>query len=163
MPEWITVVVLARTGRCSLTGISPPLVAKLERVPLVVLTLGLSIQYASNTGAGHFGGTASQLTELPSVTVPPGGTACGSAQPASVQAASPWYAMRIPAGHVGQPLQPGTAARIFTGAFIPSTPFAFTLRLNGSKAVPDTSCVPSATPRLASATSTAARAPSAGS
>ncbi len=26
---------------------------------------------------------------------------------------------RIPAGHVGQPLQPGTAARIFTGAFIP--------------------------------------------
>lgn len=27
---------------------------------------------------------------------------------------------RIPAGHVGQPLQPGTAARIFTGAMIPS-------------------------------------------
>jgi molybdopterin molybdotransferase len=26
---------------------------------------------------------------------------------------------RIPAGHVGEPLQPGTAARIFTGAFIP--------------------------------------------
>lgn len=26
---------------------------------------------------------------------------------------------RIPAGHVGAPLQPGTAARIFTGAFIP--------------------------------------------
>jgi len=26
---------------------------------------------------------------------------------------------RIPAGHLGQPLQPGTAARIFTGAFIP--------------------------------------------
>jgi molybdopterin molybdotransferase len=26
---------------------------------------------------------------------------------------------RIPAGHVGGPLQPGTAARIFTGAFIP--------------------------------------------
>jgi molybdopterin molybdotransferase len=26
---------------------------------------------------------------------------------------------RIPAGHVGQPLQPGTAARIFTGALIP--------------------------------------------
>lgn len=26
---------------------------------------------------------------------------------------------RIPAGHVGQPLQPGTAARIFTGAMIP--------------------------------------------
>ncbi|WP_243656779.1 gephyrin-like molybdotransferase Glp [Paucimonas lemoignei] len=28
-------------------------------------------------------------------------------------------AQRIPAGHVGQPLQPGTAARIFTGAMIP--------------------------------------------
>ena len=27
---------------------------------------------------------------------------------------------RIPAGHVGQPLLPGTAARIFTGAFIPA-------------------------------------------
>jgi molybdopterin molybdotransferase len=26
---------------------------------------------------------------------------------------------RIPAGHVGEPLRPGTAARIFTGAFIP--------------------------------------------
>lgn len=26
---------------------------------------------------------------------------------------------RIPAGHIGQPLQPGTAARIFTGAMIP--------------------------------------------
>jgi molybdopterin molybdotransferase len=26
---------------------------------------------------------------------------------------------RIPAGHVGQPLQPGTAARIFTGALVP--------------------------------------------
>ena len=28
-------------------------------------------------------------------------------------------AQRIPAGHVGQPLQPGTAARIFTGAQVP--------------------------------------------
>jgi len=27
---------------------------------------------------------------------------------------------RIPAGHVGQPLQPGTAARIFTGAMMPA-------------------------------------------
>lgn len=27
---------------------------------------------------------------------------------------------RIPAGHVGEPLQPGTAARIFTGAMIPA-------------------------------------------
>jgi molybdopterin molybdotransferase len=26
---------------------------------------------------------------------------------------------RIPAGHVGQPLQAGTAARIFTGALVP--------------------------------------------
>jgi molybdopterin molybdotransferase len=29
-------------------------------------------------------------------------------------------AQRIPAGHVGQPLQPGEAARIFTGAMIPA-------------------------------------------
>ena len=29
-------------------------------------------------------------------------------------------AQRIPAGHVGQPLEPGTAARIFTGAFVPA-------------------------------------------
>ncbi|MGZ5195834.1 MAG: molybdopterin molybdotransferase MoeA, partial [Ramlibacter sp.] len=29
-------------------------------------------------------------------------------------------AQRIPAGHVGEPLQPGTAARIFTGALIPA-------------------------------------------
>jgi molybdopterin molybdotransferase len=29
-------------------------------------------------------------------------------------------AQRIPAGHVGEPLQPGTAARIFTGAMIPA-------------------------------------------
>ena len=29
-------------------------------------------------------------------------------------------AQRIPAGHVGEPLEPGTAARIFTGAMIPA-------------------------------------------
>ncbi len=34
-------------------------------------------------------------------------------------AASLPVSQRIPAGHVGQPLQPGTAARIFTGAFLP--------------------------------------------
>ncbi len=34
-------------------------------------------------------------------------------------AASLIVSQRIPAGHVGQPLQPGTAARIFTGALIP--------------------------------------------
>ncbi|CDG83007.1 molybdopterin molybdotransferase MoeA [Janthinobacterium agaricidamnosum] len=34
-------------------------------------------------------------------------------------AASLPVSQRIPAGHIGQPLQPGTAARIFTGAFIP--------------------------------------------
>lgn len=37
---------------------------------------------------------------------------------ASGAAALP-VSQRIPAGHVGQPLQPGTAARIFTGALIP--------------------------------------------
>ncbi len=35
-------------------------------------------------------------------------------------AATLQVSQRIPAGHVGQPLQPGTAARIFTGAFIPA-------------------------------------------
>lgn len=34
-------------------------------------------------------------------------------------AATLTVAQRIPAGHVGQPLQPGTAARIFTGGLIP--------------------------------------------
>jgi molybdopterin molybdotransferase len=29
-------------------------------------------------------------------------------------------AQRIPAGHVGQPLEPGTAARIFTGGQVPA-------------------------------------------
>jgi molybdopterin molybdotransferase len=35
-------------------------------------------------------------------------------------AAALTVAQRIPAGHVGQPLLPGTAARIFTGAMIPA-------------------------------------------
>ena len=34
-------------------------------------------------------------------------------------AASLPVSQRIAAGHVGQPLQPGTAARIFTGALLP--------------------------------------------
>jgi uncharacterized protein len=33
---------------------------------------GMSIQYASATGTGNFGGSATQLTELPAVTVQPG-------------------------------------------------------------------------------------------
>jgi uncharacterized protein len=33
---------------------------------------GLSLQYASATGTGNFGGTATQLTELPNVTLQPG-------------------------------------------------------------------------------------------
>ena len=46
------------------------------------------------------------------------GYAVRAADCASGSATLP-VAQRIPAGHVGQPLQPGTAARIFTGAFIP--------------------------------------------
>lgn len=34
---------------------------------------GLSIQYASATGTGNFGASTTQLTELPNVSVPPGG------------------------------------------------------------------------------------------
>ncbi|HEX6330942.1 MAG TPA: ExeM/NucH family extracellular endonuclease [Actinomycetota bacterium] len=34
---------------------------------------GLSLQYASATGTGHFGATSTQLTELPVSSVPPGG------------------------------------------------------------------------------------------
>ncbi|UGQ48504.1 molybdopterin molybdotransferase MoeA [Massilia endophytica] len=44
---------------------------------------------------------------------------------------------RIPAGHVGEPLQPGTAARIFTGALIPPGADAVVMQeqceLNGDK------------------------------
>lgn len=46
------------------------------------------------------------------------GYAVRAAECASGAATLP-VSQRIPAGHVGQPLQPGTAARIFTGAFIP--------------------------------------------
>jgi len=46
------------------------------------------------------------------------GYAVRAADCASGAAALP-VSQRIPAGHVGQPLQPGTAARIFTGALIP--------------------------------------------
>jgi len=37
-------------------------------------------------------------------------------------------AQRIPAGYVGEPLQPGTAARIFTGAFVPAGPDAVVMQ-----------------------------------
>lgn len=64
---------------------------------------------------------ADQLSQL---DVPPmdntqmDGYAVRAADCASGSAALP-VSQRIPAGHVGQPLQPGTAARIFTGALIP--------------------------------------------
>ncbi len=64
---------------------------------------------------------ADQLSQL---DVPPmdntqmDGYAVGAADCASGSAALR-VSQRIPAGHVGQPLQPGTAARIFTGALIP--------------------------------------------
>lgn len=64
---------------------------------------------------------ADQLSQL---DVPPmdntqmDGYAVRAADCASGSASLP-VSQRIPAGHVGQPLQPGTAARIFTGALIP--------------------------------------------
>ena len=68
-----------------------------------IRTLGLSIQYASNTGTGQFGGTASQLTELPSVTVPPGGYLL-------VHGASGNTGANLPAGHVDDsPISMGVA------------------------------------------------------
>lgn len=44
---------------------------------------------------------------------------CVRAQDCASGAASLPVSQRIAAGHVGQPLQPGTAARIFTGALMP--------------------------------------------
>lgn len=64
---------------------------------------------------------ADQLSQL---DVPPmdntqmDGYAVRSADCVSGAAVLP-VSQRVPAGHVGQPLQPGTAARIFTGALIP--------------------------------------------
>ena len=45
---------------------------------------------------------------------------------------------RIPAGHVGQPLQPGTAARIFTGALIPPGADAVVMQEQCEVSGPDT-------------------------
>jgi molybdopterin molybdotransferase len=50
-------------------------------------------------------------------------------------------AQRIPAGHVGEPLEPGTAARIFTGAMIPAGADAVVMQEQcevGSNAAGDT-------------------------
>lgn len=49
----------------------------------------------------------------------------------AADAASPVpISQRIPAGHVGQPLEPGTAARIFTGAVIPTGADAVVMQEN---------------------------------
>ncbi len=60
----------------------------------------------------------SQLDVPPMDNTQMDGYAVRSADCASGAAALP-VSQRIPAGHVGQPLQPGTVARIFTGALIP--------------------------------------------
>ncbi|HYD59024.1 MAG TPA: gephyrin-like molybdotransferase Glp [Noviherbaspirillum sp.] len=61
---------------------------------------------------------ASQLNVPPMDNTQMDGYAVCAADCASGNALLP-VSQRIPAGHVGQPLQPGTAARIFTGAMIP--------------------------------------------
>lgn len=61
---------------------------------------------------------ASQLNVPPMDNTQMDGYAVRAADCAS-SSASLRISQRIPAGHVGQPLQPGTAARIFTGAMIP--------------------------------------------
>ncbi len=60
----------------------------------------------------------SQLDVPPMDNTQMDGYAVRAADCVSGAAALP-VSQRIPAGHVGQPLQPGTAARIFTGALIP--------------------------------------------
>ncbi|SNS28140.1 molybdopterin molybdotransferase [Noviherbaspirillum humi] len=61
---------------------------------------------------------SSQLNVPPMDNTQMDGYAVRSADCASGQARLT-VSQRIPAGHVGAPLQPGTAARIFTGAMIP--------------------------------------------
>lgn len=61
---------------------------------------------------------ASQLNVPPMDNTQMDGYAVRAEDCASGNARLP-VSQRIPAGHVGQPLQPGTAARIFTGAMIP--------------------------------------------
>ncbi len=60
----------------------------------------------------------SQLDVPPADNTQMDGYAVRAADCASGAARLP-VSQRIPAGHVGQPLQPGTAARVFTGAMIP--------------------------------------------
>ncbi len=60
----------------------------------------------------------SQLDVPPMDNTQMDGYAVRAADCASGRASLP-VSQRIPAGHVGQPLQPGTVARIFTGALIP--------------------------------------------
>ena len=60
----------------------------------------------------------SQLDVPPMDNTQMDGYAVRAADCASGAARLP-VSQRIPAGHVGEPLQPGTAARIFTGAMIP--------------------------------------------
>jgi len=62
---------------------------------------------------------ASQLNVPPMDNTQMDGYAVRAADCAGGAARLP-VSQRIPAGHIGQPLQPGTAARIFTGAMIPA-------------------------------------------
>ena len=69
---------------------------------------GLSLQYASATGTGHFGASSAQLTELPAVTLQPGqyflvqeaGGATGSALPTPDHVDATPIAMGATAGKV---------------------------------------------------------------
>jgi len=61
---------------------------------------------------------------------------------------------RIPAGRVGTPLQPGTAARIFTGAPVPRGPMPWSCRKN---AAPRVMAMCACRPRPARARTSASR------
>ncbi len=77
-----------------------------------------SIPTQEATGRVLAADQASQLDVPPMDNTQMDGYAVRAADCAS-GAASLAVSQRIPAGHLGQPLQPGTAARIFTGALIP--------------------------------------------
>ncbi len=76
-----------------------PLAAALGRVLAQPVVAGIDVPGADNT---QMDGYALRAADVP---------AAGTVLPVS---------QRIPAGSVPQPLQPGTAARIFTGAFLPA-------------------------------------------
>src|SRR5438067_8062354 len=82
-------------------------VAEVERVP----TLEANGRVLAHDQASTINVPSADNTQMDGYAVRAADCASGSARLTVAQ--------RIPAGHVGAPLTPGTAARIFTGALIP--------------------------------------------